>query len=122
MLCPYCEQPVTDRVCPHCGAIQQAVPQTPAPAVQQAAAPSTPPVQIQAELHFDQTQSAPAPSQRILSICPRCKRGELLTVRRGYSWGLGLLGFFLFPVFGLLLGFIGAGKTRHQCTYCRKRF
>ncbi len=216
MLCPYCDQPVTTRVCPHCGAVQTVVPEVPvpAPAVRQIGLPALGKyrcndgyielsqtgltlllygafsnttrqfsyAQLQAvtyraptcstrgylrlhdaqsgqyghtlrfteaesapfyaiyqalqqivscnlessapQLCFAQARSAPAPMDavRALNICTHCSRGELRTVRRGYSWGLGLLGFFLLPVFGLLLGFIGADKTHRECAHCGKRF
>lgn len=217
MLCPYCDQPVSTRVCPYCGAIQTSLPAAPEPtpaarqidlpalgkyrcndgyielsqtgltlllygafsnttrqfsyatlqtvtyraptystrgylrlhdaqsgqygytlrfneteaapfhaiyqALQQIVSCNLEPNAPQPRLCFAQMQSAPVPMEavRALNICSHCGRGELLTVRRGYRWGLGLLGFFLLPVFGLLLGFIGADKTHRECAHCGKR-
>lgn len=54
--------------------------------------------------------------------CARCHSIQIVRVNRGFSWGLAILGFFLFPVFGIFLGFCGAKKPRLLCTKCRRKW
>ena len=61
------------------------------------------------------------PVQAPVVCCPKCRSIQVLQKRRGFSWGLGILGFFLIPVFGLLLGFCGSGKIRKTCLSCGKK-
>ena len=53
-----------------------------------------------------------------INCCPKCKNTHLIHTKRGFSWGLGILWFFLIPGFGLLLGFCGSKKPRIQCANC----
>ena len=53
-----------------------------------------------------------------INCCPKCRSTQLLQKPRGFSWGLAILGFFLIPVFGLLLGFCGRKKVRMTCLSC----
>ena len=57
-----------------------------------------------------------------VDCCPRCSSIHIRTRRRGYSWFWGILGFFIFPGFGLLLGFIGRNNLRSKCMVCRRRW
>lgn len=57
-----------------------------------------------------------------LARCPRCHSTSIHCTKRGYSFGWGLLGFFLIPVVGLLLGCIGSKKIRCHCLNCGKRW
>lgn len=71
--------------------------------------------------------AAPArPVQQHIRItaacCPRCRCTSIRAAKRGYRFGLGLLGFLLLPVFGLLLGFIGSKKLRCTCLQCGYRW
>lgn len=54
--------------------------------------------------------------------CPKCRSTQVIAAKRGFSWGLGILGFFLIPVFGLLLGFCGSKKPRLKCTACNHKW
>ena len=54
--------------------------------------------------------------------CPKCHSLQIATVNRGFSWGLAVLGFFLIPGFGFLLGFCGSKKPRLQCSACRHKW
>lgn len=55
-------------------------------------------------------------------ICPKCRRTQVTTTTRGFSWGLAMLGFFLLPAFGLLLGFCGSKKPCYRCAACGKKW
>ena len=57
-----------------------------------------------------------------VNCCPRCHNTRLIFEKRGFSWGLGILGFFLIPVFGILLGFCGSRKPRIRCVNCRHKW
>ena len=54
--------------------------------------------------------------------CPKCGSTDVISTPRGFSWGLAILGFFLIPGFGLLLGFCGSRKKRYQCRGCGKKW
>ena len=53
-----------------------------------------------------------------VNCCPKCHSTWILWEKRGFSWGLTVLGFFLIPIFGLLLGFYGSKKSRGKCLSC----
>lgn len=57
-----------------------------------------------------------------LPHCPRCHSPQIIRTKRGFSWGLGILGFFLIPGFGILLGFCGSKKPRFKCTSCSRKW
>jgi len=57
-----------------------------------------------------------------LARCPKCRSTSIRAAKRGYSFGWGLLGFFLIPVVGLLLGCIGAKSIRCHCLNCGRRW
>lgn len=57
-----------------------------------------------------------------MHICPKCHSTQVIRTKRGFRWGLGLLGFFLLPFFGLFLGFCGSRKLRMKCTTCRHKW
>ena len=74
-----------------------------------------------------QTVSAPVVTvQQVvdgrLACCPRCRSTSIHSAKRGFSFGWGLLGFFLIPVVGVLLGCIGSKKIRCHCLKCGKRW
>lgn len=54
--------------------------------------------------------------------CPKCGSTGVISTVRGFSWGLAILGFFLIPGFGLLLGFCGRNNPRYQCRACGKKW
>lgn len=109
MICPYCNQPVDTNVCPYCGAVQQKPEQpTKAEPAQVQPAPVFAPVHI--HMGYEATPA-----------CRYCASRQFISRRRGFSWGWGILGFFLIPVFGLLLGFIGSGKIIYRCSRCNRK-
>ena len=57
-----------------------------------------------------------------VNCCPKCHNINLVFEKRGFSWGLGILGFFLIPVFGIFLGFCGSKKPRIKCTNCNHKW
>ena len=57
-----------------------------------------------------------------VNCCPKCRNTRLVQAKRGFSWGLAILGFFLIPGFGLLLGFCGSKKPRIQCCSCSHKW
>lgn len=65
---------------------------------------------------------SPLAAQSTAARCPRCRCTSIQATKRGYRFGLGILGFFLFPVVGLLLGFIGSNKLRCTCLGCGRRW
>lgn len=54
--------------------------------------------------------------------CPFCGSENVTTYKRGFSWLLGCLGFFIAPLIGLLIGFVGKDKLMHKCEYCGKKW
>lgn len=54
--------------------------------------------------------------------CPKCGSTGVISTTRGFSWGLAILGFFLLPGFGILLGFCGRRSRRYQCRSCGKKW
>ena len=109
MICPYCNQPVDTKVCPYCGAVQQLPEKTAGQEPSQAQASQ---VFVPVHIHMD-SGSTPA--------CRHCGSRQFIPRRRGFSWGWGIFGFFLVPVFGLLLGCIGSGRIIYRCSRCNKR-
>ena len=61
------------------------------------------------------------PYQHAVS-CPKCHSTQIIRTRRGFRWGLGILCFFLIPVFGILLGFCGSKKPMLKCTACGRKW
>ena len=101
MRCLYCEVEVTDYpkngICPQCGG---RLPPKPAP---------------------KQSDTQPAhhgPLTAGVDCCPKCYSPRIIRKPRGFSWGLAILGFFLIPVFGILLGFCGRKNLRGHCLKC----
>ena len=115
MICPYCNQPVDTKVCPYCGAVQQ-LPEQPAQERPQA------PVNINVTFSAPDMPKFPGMSGMFAPVCPRCGSRDAYSRRRGFRWGLAIFGFFLIPVWGLLLGFIGSRKTIRYCPHCKKKF
>jgi len=118
MRCEYCDVEVTtypdNGICIHCGAKlppKPAVPAVPpAPAAQTAYVPVQP------------TAAPETPHVYPQSRCPHCGSTHLEMGNRGFSWGWALLGFFLFPFWGLLFGFIGMKKPRFHCRSCNRKW
>ena len=115
MRCEYCDCEVTtypaDGICIHCGG---KLPPKPA----QTVAPPAPVVQ---------TVYIPVPQPQVVETrvglrCPKCGSDQVVTTIRGFSWGIGILGFFLIPGWGLLLGFIGRKKQRLRCNFCKRKW
>ena len=55
-------------------------------------------------------------------LCPKCHSAQVISTKRGFSWGWGLFGFFMIPGFGLLLGFCGSKKPRLRCSNCNHKW
>ena len=64
----------------------------------------------------------PVGYSRPVLACSKCHSTQIVRVNRGFSWGLAILGFFLMPGFGFLLGFCGAKKPRLLCTKCPRKW
>ena len=113
MRCLYCEVEVTtypeSGICQHCGGRLPPKPVASTPAPQPAQ-----PVYVQP------THQGPLTAG--VNCCPKCYSTQIIREKRGFSWGLAILGFFLFPVFGLLLGLCGKNKFRAHCTKCGHRW
>lgn len=111
MHCEYCDVEVVDYpangICVCCGG--KLPPRPAVKPVQQVGAPVYIPVQ----------QPSPA---GLLVTCPKCQSTRIIPVNRGFSWCLAILGFFLIPCFGFLLGFCGSKKPRLQCSQCRHKW
>lgn len=101
MRCPGCGAYSTGSFCSACGrSLTGAVP--PIPPVQ--------PIYVQ------------TPQTSLLAACPKCGNTQVLSTRRGFRWGLALLGFILVPIFGILLGFCGSKNACYQCAACGKKW
>ena len=101
MTCPNCGAQTNSPFCPHCGAAQ------------------TTETAAQQTIHIHQTSDW---NSSYLARCPRCHSSSIHCTKRGFSFGWGLLGFFLIPVVGVLLGCIGSKKIRCHCLNCGKRW
>ena len=77
--------------------------------------PLQPPQPIVQPVYIPVQQAAPRPG---INCCPNCYNMQLTSSKRGFRWGLAILGFFLIPGFGLLLGFCGSKKIRSRCQNC----
>ena len=117
MRCEYCDCEVItypdNGICIHCGGKLPPKPieAAPAPVVQTVYVPVSQPV------------SAPTVSQSTSGLrCHKCGSDQVVPIQRGFSWGLGILGFFLIPGWGLLLGFIGRKKKRLRCNSCKRKW
>lgn len=112
MRCLYCEVEVTaypeNGLCQHCGGRLP-----PKPAQQ----PSQPSVQ---HLYVHTPHEEPLTAG--VNCCPKCYSTEIIRKKRGFSWGLAILGFFLIPVFGPLLGFYGRNTLRTHCLKCKHKW
>ena len=113
MRCEYCDCEVTtypdDGICTQCGG--RLPPKRTDPAPTQAPAPMVQTVYVS----VPQPQSAYMPGGL---CCPKCGNIHILRVKRGFSWGWGIFGFFILPVVGILLGFCGRRKPRLKCSSC----
>lgn len=109
MRCLYCEVEVTaypeNGICPQCGG---RLPPKPSKSAQ---------TQPNLQTIYVQTHQQ-GPLTAGVNCCPRCYSTQIIRKKRGFSWGLGILGFFLFPVFGILLGLCGKNRLRSHCTNC----
>lgn len=54
--------------------------------------------------------------------CPKCHSTHIIRTKRGFRWGLGILGFFLIPGFGIFLGFCGSKQQILKCTSCGRKW
>lgn len=57
-----------------------------------------------------------------VNCCPKCRSTAIVFEKRGFSWGLGILGCVLIPVLGIFLGFCGSRGVRIRCTGCRHKW
>ena len=62
------------------------------------------------------------PTQHASLVCPKCRSANVISTTRGFSWGLSILGFCFFSIFGLPLGFCGKNNPRYQCRGCGKKW
>lgn len=123
MFCAYCDsyiaQAPDNGICPHCGApLPKPEPSSWASRAAQTAPPpqthqSVPPVYQQPPQVVYQ-----APLQPGINSCGRCNSRFITFKKRGFSIGLGILGFFLLPVFGVFLGFCGSKTLLYRCQTC----
>ena len=108
MYCSYCGSKLAQRpdsgICPHCGG---PLPQESAPV------PKQPTVIYQMQQPVYQI-----PLQRGINCCGRCLNTNLNVRQKGFNWGYAILGFFLIPFFGLLLGYCGSKKNVYTCRSC----
>ena len=130
-ICPNCggklpePKPVFDRRCPGCGILSSGnfchkcgTPLN-APTPQSVVRPIVQPVYVQ-PVYQPVRPVAAVPG---VNCCPKCKGLQLTYEKRGFSWGWGIFGFFMIPVFGLLLGFCGRNKQKYlRCNTCRPKW
>ncbi len=106
MTCQYCGSHLSDvpdnGICPNCGGAL--------PARKAARQPQII-YQVQAPTYQD-------PPVMGVNCCSRCMSRNIRFQKRGFSWGRGLLWFFLLPGFGILLGFVGSKKLVYRCHAC----
>ena len=117
MRCEYCDCEVItypdDGICIHCGG---KLPPKPA-----ASATTAAPAPIVQNIYIPVPQPQTVSTNPLIR-CPKCNSDQVIKVNRGFSWGLGILGFFLIPGWGLLLGFIGRKKPRLCCNSCKRKW
>lgn len=116
MRCEYCDVEVTEYpssgICVCCGGKLPPKPiPTPAQPVQ--------PVQTVVQPVYIPVQQMP---YHATASCPKCGSSQIARTQRGFRWGLGILGFFLIPVFGIFLGFCGSKKPMLKCTACGRKW
>lgn len=108
MRCLYCEVEVTsypeNGICQHCGG------RLPPKPVQQTSQPFV------QHLHISTAPQTPLTAG--VNCCPKCYSTEVICKKRGFSWGLAILGFCFFFVFGIPLGLCGRNKLRGHCIKC----
>jgi len=113
MQCQYCDSFITpypaDGLCPNCGA---KLPPDNTPKWQPHVTVVTPP-----PMQY-QPQPQPQPQPQDVLRCSRCGSTELLVTTRNFRWGLALLGLFLLPPIGILLGFVGRKRRILTCRRC----
>ena len=137
MRCTYCEVEIVNYpdsgICPHCGG---RLPPRPAgrrcpvcgnystgnfcAVCGQNLTGAQPRVQPQAQPQA-QTVYVAVPQGPLVpgrNCCPKCHSTQLLLVKRGFRWGLGIFGFILLPVIGILWGFSGSRKLWRKCSAC----
>lgn len=51
-------------------------------------------------------------------VCPKCGSKNISYWKKGYNWGLAVLGFLFFNLIGLLFGLIGKDKVVFHCEDC----
>jgi len=113
--CAACGTYSMGNFCSHCGrSLNASVP--PVQPVQPVVQPVQPVVQ---PVYIPVQQTVLKPG---INGCPKCHSIDIVSVKRGFRWGLAILGFFLIPVFGLLLGFCGSKKIRCRCKSCNYKW
>ena len=112
MRCEYCDVEVTqyreNGICACCGG--RLLPRP--------AAKSAGPVCVPSPMPIHTPMMPPVRFVPGVNCCPKCHNTRIVWKKRGFTWGLGMLGFFLVPVLGIFLGFIGSGNQRLHCTNC----
>ncbi len=99
--CKACGNYATGNFCAHCG---------------RNLIDSVPPTQPVAQPVYIPVQQVTPKSGT--NCCPKCHHTQITVTKRGFRWGLAILGFFLIPVFGILIGFCGSKKRRFVCHNC----
>ena len=103
MRCLYCEVEVTEYpstgICPRCGA-------------------KLPPKPVQTDPQPNQPSISQGPLYAGKDCCPKCHSSQIIFAKRGFRWGLALIGFLCFSLFGLPMGFIGSKHIWGTCSAC----
>lgn len=113
MTCQYCDSRVDtvpeNYICPFCGApLPRQSGSDWASRITQPAPQNPPAPQVVYQV----------PLQPSINCCGRCMSRDITFRKRGFSWGWGIFWFFMIPVFGIFLGFVGSGKVIGRCRSC----
>ena len=134
MRCLYCESEISKRplsgICPNCGGnLPKVFSQEESPLRECTACGRKSHSAYCPDCGRSLTHTPPSPPPNAhtpivpgRTCCARCYSRDITFKKRGFSWGVGILGFILLPPFGVLLGFIGAKKLRFRCHHCSHKW